>query len=81
LVLPHHFGCDTGQTELTDIGHYDEGAHEDTLVSCFGFLNNFGTQDNVEGPGHGSSWDFVGILLDADFLPVGKLGLLNEKLP
>ena len=48
LVLAHHLGVDTGQTERSDIRDDDERAGKDDLVAGFCAFDDFGAEDHVQ---------------------------------
>lgn len=80
-ILPHHFRVHTGQAQLTNIGYDDERSGKDRLVACLGTFDDLASQDDIERPGHTSRWDLVGVFLNTDFLPIGKLGSIDVEFP
>jgi hypothetical protein len=44
----HHLGVHAWQSKCCDIRYDDKGSGEDTLVSCFGSLDNLSPKNDIE---------------------------------
>ena len=76
-----HLRVYAGHPHLTDIGDDDKSPGEDALVSGLCTFDHFSSDDDVQTARHATGRDLVGTLLNADFLPVGKLAVLQIQIP